>query len=80
MSWRALKKRYLAGIEAVKDGADPYETFYLVLEPTEDVELATSGELPQGYRMLTEAETREIQNERNRRYREPMQKKWDRAA
>lgn len=76
MSWRALKRRYTAGIQAVEEGADPALTLSYVLWPSLAVHQASRGVLPQGYRERTEAEIREIQNERNRRYSHPVQKRW----
>lgn len=76
MSWIALKRRYFAGIRAVRNGADPAYTLSLVLWPTEDVERASRGEIPACYRMLTEEELRLKHNEEWRRYHAPMSKRW----
>lgn len=74
--WRALRKRYYAGIKAVQDGADPYSTLWLVLHPTEEVEKASQGVLPRGYNLRSDEEVRAMRNAEARRYAEPKQKKW----
>lgn len=76
MSWQALKRRYTAGIQAVEEGADPALTLSYVLWPTLNIHQASRGVMPRGYRERTEAEIRELQNERHRRYAQPAQKRW----
>ena len=71
-----IRKRYMAGIEAVEQGADPYEMFWLVLFPSKAVRDASQGKLPQGYRERSEEEVRALRNERLRRYAQPAQKRW----
>lgn len=73
---RALQKRYEDGIKAVRAGADPYQTLWLVLHPTPDVEKASRGQLPRGYRLRSDEEVREMKNAELRRYAEPKNKKW----
>jgi len=75
-SWSALKRRYTAGIQAVRQGADPALTLSLVVWPSEDVEQASRGEVPQGFRVLTEDEIRQRYNEDVRRYHAPVSKRW----
>jgi len=75
-SWFALKRRYTAGIKAVRQGADPALTLSLVVWPSEDVEQASRGEVPQGFRVLTEDEIRQRYNEDVRRYHAPVSKRW----
>lgn len=79
-SWKALITRYRAGIQAVERGADPYLTLSLVVWPPSDVELASKGELPRGWRYLTDEEYREQMNEQHRRRYAPKSAKWKRAA
>lgn len=71
-----IRKRYMAGIDAVEAGADPYETFWLVLFPSEAVKQAQRGEIPRGYRERSDEEVRALVNERARRYAQPTQKRW----
>jgi hypothetical protein len=73
---RALRNRYEAGITAVRAGADPYQTLWLVLHPTPDVEKASRGELPRGYTLRSDEEVRAMRNAEARRYAEPKNKKW----
>lgn len=79
-SFKALHKRYMAGIEAVECGADPMLTLSYVVWPTLDVSQASRGKTPTGWRFLTDEEYREMKNERLRRYAQPMSARWRRAA
>lgn len=64
----------------MKAGADPALTLSLVIDPPPKVLEASSGDLPSGYRWLTQDEERERDNERARRYNAPVSVKWKNAA
>jgi len=53
---KEMRARYNAALDAVHDGADPYEAFWLVLHPTEDMLCAERGELPDGWRWEPDAD------------------------
>ena len=47
-----LWRRYMAGLQAVRRGADPAVTLWLVINPTPDIEKASRGKLPSQYRYV----------------------------
>jgi hypothetical protein len=56
---RRFRRRYDATLQLVRDGVDPWLAFWYLMNPSEDMLLAETGELPEGWRWLTEEELRE---------------------